>query len=103
MGNHSTIPSTGVIATHSGMIARSSMPGEATNREIALWKEPGGKAIPLKLPKGDHALLLSLTIRNVEQYTLDGRSDDGSTVQFELGAARALRHPTPPSWLGTMP
>jgi hypothetical protein len=92
-----------LTVTSMGMIARSSMPGETTNREIALWKEPGGKAIPLKLPKGDHALLLSLTIRNVEQYTLDGRSDDGSTVQFELGAARALRHPTPPSWLGTMP
>jgi hypothetical protein len=92
-----------LTVTSMGMIARSFMPGETVSREIALWKEPGGKAVALKLPRGDHALLLSLTIRNIEQYTLDGRTDGGSTVRFELGAAHGLRHPTPPSWLGTVP
>jgi hypothetical protein len=34
------------------------------------------------------------------QFTLDGRGDSGATVQFELGAARPVRHPAPlPSWL----
>ena len=92
-----------LTVTSLGMIARSSMPGETISREIALWKEPGGKAVPLKLPKGDHALLLSLTSRRVEQHTLDGRADGGSTVRFELGAAHGLRHPTPPPWLGFVP
>jgi len=91
-----------LTVTSLGMLTRSSMPGENPSRQIALWKEPGGRAISLKLPAGDHALLLSLTARSVEQFTLDRRSDGGSTVRFELGAAHGIRHPSPPSWLGTM-
>jgi hypothetical protein len=90
-----------LTVTSMGMIARSSMPGDVGNREIALWKEPGGKAVSLKLPTGHHALLLSLTTRYVEQYTLDCRSDGGTTVRFELGAAHPIRHPKPPTWLAT--
>jgi hypothetical protein len=77
------------------MVMRSSMPGEAESREIALWKQPNGLARALKLAKGDHALLVALTSRLVEQFTLDGRGDGGSTVQFELGAARGVRYRQP--------
>lgn len=80
-----------LTVTSLGMVLRSAMPGEAESREIALWKEPNGKARALKLPKGDHALLLTLTSRMVEQFTLDGRGDGGATVQFELGAAHGVR------------
>ena len=87
--------------TSLGMVLRSAMPGEAESREIALWKEPNGKARALKLPKGDHALLLTLTSRMVEQFTLDGRGDGGTTVQFELGAAHGVRMKGDlPLWLG---
>ena len=79
------------------------MPGEPTNREIALWKEPGGKAVSLKLPKDDHALLLSFSSHKVEQHTLDRRTDHRNTVCFELGAAHGLKVATPPPWLGTVP
>jgi hypothetical protein len=80
------------------------MPGEQQKREIALWKRPDGQAKALKLPHGDHALLLTLTSRSVEQYTLDGRGDGGQTVRFELGAAHGIRHPDPtPEWLGRVP
>jgi hypothetical protein len=90
--------------TSLGMVARSSMPADPQSREIALWKEPTGKAQPLRLPKGDHALLLSLTSRLVEQFTLDGRGDGGTTVHFGLGAVHPVRHPDPlPDWLGYVP
>jgi hypothetical protein len=36
-------------------------------------------------------LLVTLTSRMVEQFSLDGRGDGGSTVQFELGAAQGVR------------
>jgi hypothetical protein len=96
-GRYATVladdPGSAVLTVTSlGMVMRSSMPGEAESREIALWKQPNGLARPLKLAKGDHALLVALTSRLVEQFTLDGRGDGGSTVQFELGAARGVRY-----------
>jgi hypothetical protein len=108
-GRYATVladdPGSSVLTVTSlGMVARSSMPGEQQKREIALWKRPDGQAKALKLPHGDHALLLTLTSRSVEQYTLDGRGDGGQTVRFELGAAHGIRHPDPtPEWLGRVP
>ena len=89
-----------LTVTSLGMVERSAMPGDPQNREIALWKEPNGKVKVLKLPRDNHALLLTLTSQLVEQYTLDGRGDGGATVHFGLGAARAIKHPQPPTWLG---
>ncbi len=66
--------------TSLGLVARSSMSADQQSREIALCKEPTGKARSLRLPKGDHALLLTLTSRLVEQFTLDGRGDGSSTA-----------------------
>jgi hypothetical protein len=96
-GRYATVladdPGSAVLTVTSlGMVLRSSMPGDVESREIALWKQPNGQARALKLPKGDHALLVALTSRLVEQFTLDGRGDGGSTVQFELGAARGVRY-----------
>jgi hypothetical protein len=107
-GRYATVladdPGSAVLTVTSlGMVARSSMPAEPNNREIALWKEPNGKARALRLPKDDHALLLTLTSRMVEQITMDGRGDGGQTVHFGLGAAIGIRHPGPPPWLGRVP
>jgi hypothetical protein len=55
-----------LTVTSLGMVLRSAMPGEVESREIALWKEPNGRARALKLPKGDHALLVTLTRTAVE-------------------------------------
>ena len=92
-----------LTVTSFGMVCRSRNPGEQENREIALWKEPNGRAQALKLPKGSHGLLLTLTNRLVEQFTLDGRGDGGSTMQFALGAAHGIAHPNPPPWIGLVP
>jgi hypothetical protein len=107
-GRYATVladdPGSAVLTVTSlGMVSRSAMPGDPENREIALWKESAGRARPLRLPKGDHALLLTLTSRFVEQFTLDGRGDGGGTVHFGLGAAHGIRHPAPPQWLGRIP
>ena len=91
-----------LTVTSLGMVLRSAMPGDPENREIALWKEPEGRARALKLPKGHHALLLTLTSRGIEQVTLDGRGDRGATINFTLGAARGIKHPTPPAWVGAV-
>ena len=106
-GRYATVladdPGSAVLTVTSlGMVVRSTMPGEPQNREIALWKEPGGRARTLKLPKGDHAVLLSLTSRPVEQFTLDGRSDGGTTVHFGLGGAHGIKHRNPPPWVGSV-
>ena len=93
-----------LTVTSLGMVVRSSMPGESQNRTIALWKEPNGRAQELSLPRGDHALLLSLTSKLVEQVTLDGRSDGRATVNFALGAARGIKYPgTVPKWVQPVP
>jgi hypothetical protein len=89
-----------LTVTSLGMVSRSTSPGDAKNREIALWKEPNGRARVLKLPKGSHALLLTLTNRLVEQFTLDGRGDKTRTMQFALGAAHGIAHSNPPLWIG---
>jgi hypothetical protein len=89
--------------TSLGMVSRSRNPGEEQNREIALWKEPNGQAQVLKLPKGSHGLLLTLTNRLVEQFTLDGRGDGKMSMQFALGGAHGIAHPDPPAWIGPVP
>ena len=107
-GRYATVladdPGSAVLTVTSlGMVSRSAMPGDPLNREIALWKESHGRAKALRLPKGDHALLLTLTNQSVEQFTLDGRGDGGYTMRFGLGAAHGIRHSDPPMWLGPMP
>jgi hypothetical protein len=92
-----------LTVTSIGMVSRSRNPGDAKNREIALWKEPSGRAQVLKLPEGSHGLLLTLTNRLVEQVTLDGRGDGKISMQFALGAAHGITHPAPPAWIGRVP
>jgi hypothetical protein len=102
-GRYATVlaedPGSVLTITSLAMTERSTMPGDPPSREIALWKERSGRARTLRLPRGDHALLLTLTSRFVEQFTLDGRGDERHTVQFGLGAARGIRHPNSPPWL----
>lgn len=79
-----------------GMVRRSSVPGEEESRHIALWKEPYGVARELKLPRGCHALLLTLSQSSETNYSLDGRSDRGGTVRLLLSGVRGISYPGPP-------
>lgn len=81
-----------------GMVRRSIMPGDQEPAQIALWKEPGGVAQELKLPKNSHALLLTLTQSWETGYTLDGRSDREGTMRLSLSGVRGVTHNAPPKW-----
>jgi hypothetical protein len=83
-----------------GMAARSGMPGQAEDRRIGLWKEPGGAATELVLPSKCHGLALNLSISQAEQFTLDGRSDHATTCRFRLSAVRGVRLSKSFEWLG---
>jgi hypothetical protein len=87
--------------TSLGFLRRSVMPGEHEPREIALWKDPRGGARALRLPEGAHALCLCINTSSTTNWTLDGRSDHGQTVELSLGAVTAVRHRAPPTWAPT--
>jgi len=84
--------------TSVGMVRRSSMPGDNEPREIALWKEPGGRTEELRLPARAQALLVILAPAWEENFTLDGRSDTFGSMRLSLMGARGIYHPTPPRW-----
>ncbi len=83
-----------------GMVARD---GTAPGREVALWKDPERRATPLSLGPGEHAIMLQLHGRNIEQVTLDGRCGHRTSARFTLATSSGVRHPAPPTWLGTLP
>lgn len=86
-----------------GMIRRSSPPGFRGPDVVGLWKQPDGSATQLLLPDADHGLLICLTSRNEEQFTMDLRSDGGGSVRFELSSVCAVRLADRPGhpWLQT--
>lgn len=103
-GRYATVladdPGSAVLTlTSMGMVRRSRMPGEKERREIALWKEPGGEAKELSLPDGCHGLLVTLSQSWETNYTLDGRSDNKSTMNLSLTGARGVCHPHPENWI----
>ncbi|QQS13627.1 MAG: hypothetical protein IPK81_05165 [Rhodospirillales bacterium] len=103
-GRHASVladdPGSSVLTlTSLGMIARSTMPGEAMSRTISLWKQAGDVAKELQMPAGCHGLVLSLASSVAEQTTLDGRQDGGTTPKFTLGACRPVRLKSLPRWI----
>jgi hypothetical protein len=94
-GRYATIladdPGSSVLTlTSVGMIRRASMPTEESSYNVALWKEPDGIARELSLPAKSHALVLTLSLRDIEEWSMDGRSDGCSTVKLSLTGVRAV-------------
>jgi hypothetical protein len=89
-----------LTVTSMGLLRRQALlPGEERLRQIGLWKGADLKTIPLELKAGHHAMLLTLSTHGMTNYTLDGRSDEGSTFQLFLSEIRHIRHPDPcPDW-----
>jgi len=103
-GRYATVladdPGSAVLTVTSlGMVRRSVMPGEKAPKEIALWKDASGYAQELKLPKGAHGLLLTVSGTWVTNFTMDGRSDKKSTLSLSLSGVRDVSHPDSPAWL----
>jgi len=86
--------------TAAGMVERSVDPGVPLPDKVALWRDArGAETLELSLPSDAHALLLSIETKYEEHKTLDGRSDNRATAALNLAGVRAIRHPSPPSWL----
>jgi hypothetical protein len=89
-------PGSSVLTVTSMGMARRAQPNPEV--EIALWKEAGSSAKTLALPAGHHALLLSLALKNEENWTLDGRSDLGTSYRVSLEQYEPLKLEKPPMW-----
>jgi hypothetical protein len=88
-GRYATVladdPGSSVLSFSSlGLMRRSAMRADPEARQVALWKDASGKAHELSLPHGAHALILPLTVRDEVNFTLDGRSDTGTSVGITL-------------------
>src|SRR5439155_14804996 len=70
--------------TSLGMVRRSVVPGEQELSQIALWKDPFGAVQELKLPRGSHALLLTILTNNEYNVSLVRRSDVKYNIRLFL-------------------
>jgi hypothetical protein len=70
-----------LTVTSLGMASLSRPLHVATRpRVVALWKDAySGTPIEIELPVGKSAAILNITVRDLEEFTADGRSDDGAT------------------------
>jgi len=73
-----------------GILRRSGSGAGSYDRNIALWKEPGGETQELQLGKGDAGLVLTLQPTPTQQITLDVRLDGGTTHQLKLTGIHSI-------------
>jgi hypothetical protein len=63
-------------------MAELSRPFNVTPRPrvVALWRDAySGVPVEIELPAGKSAAILNITVQDLEEFTADGRSDDGAT------------------------
>lgn len=103
-GRYATVladdPGSSVLTVTSlGLMRRQqARAGDVEPRQVAMWKEAGGSTRELALQKDHQALLLTLTMSGVTNYTLDGRSDYGGTMRLSLTGVRQVQDPDAPAW-----
>ena len=81
-GRYATVladdPGSSVLSVTSLGMTKLSRPPyvQARSRVIALWKDAkSGTPVEIELPQGANAVVLSLTVQYIEEWTADGRSD----------------------------
>jgi len=75
-------PGSSVLTVTSLGMAGLSRPLHVTSRSrvVALWKDAySGVPVEIDLPVGKSAAVLNITVQDLEEFTADGRSDDGAT------------------------
>jgi hypothetical protein len=66
--------------TSLGMAMMSKPPGKAVSRVVGLWKDAvRPDPVEIVLPEGAEAVVLTLSAENHEEFTADGRTDEGTT------------------------
>lgn len=101
-GRYATVlgddPGSAVLTlTSLGLVRRSNYHSNGANR-IALWKDPVGQATEIDLPRGAHAMILTLSVGAETNYTADGRPDNGTTAKLALSGIIPVTDPNPPAW-----
>lgn len=77
--------------TSLGLIERSNRYYKKNERSVALWRDCGGKTEELSIPDGSEALLLTLTVKIEEEFTLDQRSDGDTANTWVLSGSIDLK------------
>jgi hypothetical protein len=49
------------------------------SRVVALWKDAKAGATEIELPPGYDAIVISISVESAEEWSADGRSDEGAT------------------------
>lgn len=70
--------------TSLGMVKRSNHHFNSKRCAIALWKDSETGTTEIELPQGHSSVLLNLSSKRQEEFTLDGRSDGGTAVNWVL-------------------
>jgi hypothetical protein len=75
-------PGCSVLALTSIGMSQLSRPqsGPDRSRVVAIWKDRFSGATEIELPRGCEAIAISLATRYSEEFTLDGRGDEGSAA-----------------------
>ena len=73
-------PGSSVLSlTSLGMVQLSRPPGKEPSRVVALWKDAlNPSAVQIELPRDHQGIVLSLSVKYVEEFSADGRSDGGN-------------------------
>lgn len=92
-------PGSSVLSfTSLGLIERSNATGLVEPcRKIGLWRDDRGETIELTIPRGAHALCLSLQPTWFEEHTLDGRSDGGLSESWRLSGVQPVSATSAPA------
>lgn len=71
--------------TSLGLLNRANYFYGSDSRAVGLWRDPEEGTKEIILPKGAHAILMTLNVDKTEETSLDGRCDNGSHL-WRLGS-----------------
>lgn len=80
-----------------GLVARSSMrvpSGKTASRSVGLWRDSQRDTVPIDLPEGSAAVVLSVSGERCEEFTNYGRSDNGMAVRWRYADQIAIPFPS---------
>jgi hypothetical protein len=86
-------PGSSVLSLTSLGMSELSRPAEGPSRSrvVALWRDRFGTSKEVDLPAGCGGVVLSLSFRYIEEWTADGRGDDGSAGFPVLSGIRPIK------------
>lgn len=67
--------------------------GPSRSRVVAMWKDAFGTATEIEVPTGFDAIALSLSTRYCQEYTSDGRGDEGAAAYPVLSGVHPISAP----------